>query len=37
MKFGVERQRDGFRGFPGGAVIKSPPANAEDARDLGST
>ena len=37
MKFEVERQRDGFRGFPGGAVIKSPPANAGDTRDLGFT
>ena len=24
-------------GFPGGAVVKNPPANAEDARDTGST
>ena len=23
-------------GFPGGAVVKNPPANAEDARDVGS-
>ena len=23
-------------GFPGGAVVKNPPANAGDARDLGS-
>ena len=25
-----------LRGFPGGAVVKNPPANAEDARDVGS-
>ena len=25
-----------LRGFPGGAVVKNPPANAEDARDAGS-
>ena len=24
------------RGFPGGAVVKNPPANAGDARDVGS-
>ena len=23
-------------GFPGGAVVKNPPANAGDVRDLGS-
>ena len=23
-------------GFPGGAVVKNPPANAEDVRDMGS-
>ena len=23
-------------GFPGGAVVKNPPANAGDARDVGS-
>ena len=23
-------------GFPGGSVIKNPPAYAEDARDIGS-
>ena len=23
-------------GFPGGSVVKNPPANAEDARDTGS-
>ena len=23
-------------GFPGGAVVKNPPANARDARDSGS-
>ena len=23
-------------GFPGGSVVKNPPANAEDARDSGS-
>ena len=23
-------------GFPGGALIKNPPANAGDARDIGS-
>ena len=23
-------------GFPGGAVVKNPPANAGDTRDLGS-
>ena len=23
-------------GFPGGAVVKNPPANAGDARDMGS-
>ena len=22
-------------GFPGGSVVKNPPANAEDARDMG--
>ena len=25
-----------YRGFPGGTVVKDPPANAGDARDLGS-
>ena len=25
------------KGFPGGTVIKNPPANAGDARDLGLT
>ena len=25
-----------LRGFPGGAVVKNPPANAEDASDVGS-
>ena len=25
-----------FRGFPDGAVVKTPPANAGDVRDLGS-
>ena len=25
-----------FLGFPGGSVVKNPPANAEDARDAGS-
>ena len=24
-----------FKGFPGGAVVKYPPANAGDARDAG--
>jgi len=24
------------QGFPGGTVIKNPPANAEDARDMDS-
>ena len=24
-------------GFPGGSVVKNPPANAEDTRDVGST
>ena len=24
------------RGFPGGTVVKNPPANAGDARDAGS-
>ena len=24
-----------FKGFPGGAVVKYPPANAGDARDTG--
>ena len=24
------------KGFPGGAVVKNPPANAGDAGDLGS-
>ena len=24
-------------GFPGGAAVNNPPANAEDARDTGST
>ena len=24
-----------LRGFPGGTVVKNPPANAEDARDAG--
>ena len=23
------------KGFPGGSVVKNPPANAEDTRDLG--
>ena len=26
-----------LEGFPGGAVIKNPPANVGDARDMGST
>ena len=31
------RMRLGVRqGFPGGAVVKNPPANAGDARDAGS-
>ena len=25
-----------FEGFPGGAVVKNPPANAGDTRDAGS-
>ena len=25
-----------FWGFPGSSVVKNPPANAEDARDVGS-
>ena len=25
------------RGFPGGSVVKNPPANKADARDTGST
>ena len=25
-----------FGGFPGGAVVENPPANAGDARDVGS-
>ena len=25
-----------FAGFPGGTVVKNPPANAGDARDVGS-
>ena len=25
------------RGFPGGSVIKNPPANAGDTRDMGSS
>ena len=25
-----------LRGFPGGAVVKNPPADARDARDVGS-
>ena len=25
-----------FRGFPGGAMVKSPPPNAVDTRDVGS-
>ena len=25
-----------MQGFPGGAVVKNPPANAGDARDMGS-
>ena len=24
------------RGFPGGSVVKNPPANAGDERDIGS-
>ena len=24
-----------FEGFPGGAVVKNPPANAGDTRDMG--
>ena len=26
----------GYLGFPGGAVVKNSPANAGDARDMGS-
>ena len=26
-----------FLGFPGGSVVKNPPANARDAGDKGST
>ena len=25
-----------LRGFPGGAVVKNPPANAGDTKDMGS-
>ena len=25
-----------FKGFPGGSVVKNPPANAGDLRDAGS-
>ena len=25
----------GERGFPGGTVVKNPPAKAQDARDIG--
>ena len=25
-----------IQGFPGGSVVKNPPANAGDARDMGS-
>ena len=25
----------GRMGFPGGAVVRNPPANAEDSRDMG--
>ena len=25
------------KGFPGGSVVKNPPANSGDARDMGST
>ena len=31
-KLSTETQR---RGFPGDAVVKNPPANAEDTRDTG--
>ena len=27
---------DSGRGFPGGAVVKNPPANARDIRNVGS-
>ena len=26
----------GSQGFPGGTVVKNPPANAGDTRDMGS-
>ena len=37
----VERVRDSFdsdthKGFPGGAVVKNPPAKTGDTRDMGS-
>ena len=25
-----------FKGFPGGSVVKNPPANAGDLRDVGA-
>ena len=31
----VALQHVGFRGFPGGSVVKNPPANAKDAGDVG--
>ena len=33
MDFGI---LGGSEGFPGGSVVKNPPANAGDARDMGS-
>ena len=26
-----------YQGFPGGAVVKNPPDNSRDARDMGSS
>ena len=33
---GVQTHSHSYRGFPDSAVIKNPPANAEDTRDAGS-
>ena len=33
---GVQTHYHSHRGFPDSAVIKNPPANAEDTRDAGS-
>ena len=33
----VAQKDDGIMGIPGGSVVKNPPANAGDARDVGLT